>query len=632
MRGPNNVNAKLLLAKFFNLCFMSGINPTDWDDSDIVPIPKKDKDERDPLQNRCITIVCCVAKIYSYILNKRLQTFLEKNKILAEEQNGFRIGRSCIDHLYIMCTVLRNRKAMGKETFLCFIDYKKAFDSVNRNMMMFKLSRVGINGHMYNAISSLYSNPRSRVLLQGYYTDYFECPVGVKQGDCLSPTLFSVFINDLASEIKDTGIGVKINLEDESGLAEIIVLNILMYADDVVLFSENESDMQDLLLIVQGWCNRWRLTVNLTKTNILHIRPKRRPQSRFMFLLGNQPVQYCQFYKYLGCYLNEYLDFNFTAKMQADSAGRALGSIITKMIKNKGLPYSVYTILYQSCVSSISQYGSEVYGFSQYDAFFKLHLRAARSYLGLPKNVTSFGLVSEIDWLLPQYETQLKMVRFLGRLYSMPGSRLIKRVFDWDRNLNESGIISTWSSEVRNILNSNNMISIFESKIPFPVKSTIAHLRSSMQLKQREMVKQECASKPKLRTFVLFKDYENLAPHIGKPITFIERKTLSKLRLGILPLRLETARFQRPVLPEDQRLCYCNSGETESEQHVLFHCGMYDNLRQTWFSKLNVPFNFNDMTMKEKLKLVLNDANNVRPTAQFVLSLMDLRSLKNKAY
>ena len=163
-----NVNAKLLLAKFFNLCFMSGINPTDWDDSDIVPIPKKDKDERDPLQNRCITIVCCVAKIYSYILNKRLQTFLEKNKILAEEQNGFRIGRSCIDHLYIMCTVLRNRKAMGKETFLCFIDYKKAFDSVNRNMMMFKLSRVGINGHMYNAISSLYSNPRSRVLLQGY--------------------------------------------------------------------------------------------------------------------------------------------------------------------------------------------------------------------------------------------------------------------------------------------------------------------------------------------------------------------------------------------------------------------------------------------------------------------------------
>ena len=98
--------------------------------TDIVPIPKKDKDARDPLQNRCITIVCCVAKIYSSILNKRLQNYLELNNILAEEQNGFRGSRSCIDHIFIMCRVLRNRKILGKEPFVCLIDYKKAFDSV----------------------------------------------------------------------------------------------------------------------------------------------------------------------------------------------------------------------------------------------------------------------------------------------------------------------------------------------------------------------------------------------------------------------------------------------------------------------------------------------------------------------
>ena len=88
-----NINAKLLLFKFFNLCFISGFNPTVWDFSDIIPIPKKDKDARDPLQNRCITIVCCVAKIYSSILNKRMQKYLESNNILVEEQNGFRAGR-----------------------------------------------------------------------------------------------------------------------------------------------------------------------------------------------------------------------------------------------------------------------------------------------------------------------------------------------------------------------------------------------------------------------------------------------------------------------------------------------------------------------------------------------------------
>ena len=71
-----NENAKLLLFKFFNLCFSCGLNPTEWDKNNIKPIPKKDKDQRDPLQNRCITIMCCVAKIYSSILTTRLQNFL----------------------------------------------------------------------------------------------------------------------------------------------------------------------------------------------------------------------------------------------------------------------------------------------------------------------------------------------------------------------------------------------------------------------------------------------------------------------------------------------------------------------------------------------------------------------------
>ena len=339
-----NINAKLLLHRFFNLCFLSGFNPSDWDYSDIVPIPKKDKDARDRLQNRCITIVCCVAKIYSSILNKRLQKYLESNNIFAEEQNGFRAGRSCIDHIFVMCTVLRNRKLLRKDTFLCFIDFKKAFDSVDRNLLLFKLSNIGVHGHMYTAISSLYSNPRSRVILQDYETDYFDCPIGVKQGDCLSPTLFAIFINDLANEVKNSGVGVHLNIDSSENIHETTLLNILLYADDIVLFASSEVDLQYLLNIVETWCEKWRLEVNLTKTNILHIRNKRKPQSKFMLIFNRNTVSYCKYYKYLGCTINEFLDFTFTTEVQADSAGRALSSIITKIIKNEGFPYNVYFI------------------------------------------------------------------------------------------------------------------------------------------------------------------------------------------------------------------------------------------------------------------------------------------------
>ena len=71
-----NSNTKKLLYRFFNLCFTSGLNPTEWDYSNIKPIPKKEKDPRDPLNNRCITIMCCISKIYSKLLNTRRQLYL----------------------------------------------------------------------------------------------------------------------------------------------------------------------------------------------------------------------------------------------------------------------------------------------------------------------------------------------------------------------------------------------------------------------------------------------------------------------------------------------------------------------------------------------------------------------------
>ena len=516
---------------------------------------------------------------------------------------------------------------LGKETFLCFIYYKKAFDSVDRNLLLYKLSNIGVSGHMYSAISSLYSNPKSRVILQDYSTDYFDCPVGVKQGDCLSPTLFAIFINDLAKEIKTSGVGVNLNIENE-----ITLINILLYADDIVLFAETEADLQFLLNIVETWCEQWRLEVNLTKTNILHVRGLRKLQSKFMFLFNKRTVPYCTFYKYLGCNINEHLDYSFTSEIQADSAGNALSSIITKMIKNKGFPFSVYSILYEACVCSISQYGSEVFGYEQYDPSFKLHLRAARAFLGLPKNVTSFGLVSELNWLMPHLQSRLKMIQHFGRIMRTPRHRLMYRVFMWDRQLNETQQVNTWCSEIKSILYENSLNQVYDMQQTFAVKELTAQLKISMLSKQQELVQTECQRKPKLRTFLMFKDFQTLPPHVGKPLSFIERKTISKLRLGILPIRLETARYLRPVVPENERLCYCNSGEVESEFYVLFKCQKYNTLREAWLSKLTKPENFSHLPPQDKLKLALNIPENVRHTAQYLVSVMDLRRKLNKQY
>ena len=166
----------------------------------------------------------------------------------------------------------------------------------------------------------------------------------------------------------------------------------------------------------------------------------------------------------------------------------------------------------------------------------------------------------------------------------------------------------------------------------FPLKSTTAKLKDSMLGKQQAYVMTECQNKPKLRTFLLVKDFTTVPPHVGKPLTFAERKTISRLRLGILPFRIETARFIRPVVPEEQRVCYCHSGEIENEIHALFYCSVYYELREAWFNKMLIPNNFDELQPAEKLSFVLNNAVNVRHTAQFLIAMLDVRSLQNKMY
>ncbi len=146
-----------------------------------------------------------------------------------------------------------NRKFLNKDTFVCFIDLKKAFDSVNRDLLFYKLQLYGLNGQLLNNIMGLYKNVRYRVEINEEQTEYFEVKSGVKQGCILSPTLFNLFINDFIFYIKESNIGIPINNK---------IINILLYADDIVLIAENENDLAHLINRVNTWCNKNQMCLN----------------------------------------------------------------------------------------------------------------------------------------------------------------------------------------------------------------------------------------------------------------------------------------------------------------------------------------------------------------------------------
>ena len=126
-----------------------------------------------------------------------------------------------------------------------------------------------------------------------------------------------------------------------------------------------------------------------------------------------------------------------------------------------------------------------------------------------------------------------------------------------------------------------------------------------------------------------FKDFHTTPSYISKPLSFVQRKFLAKLRLGCLEIRIETGRYARPRLPEEARICQIcqNQGQTpEDEVHFLFNCETYESERSAWLSSLVKPENFSILPTSEKLKTVLNCDQNVKKTAQYVINIYDKRS------
>ena len=177
-------------------------------------------------------------------------------------------------------------------------------------------------------------------------------------------------------------------------------------------------------------------------------------------------------------------------------------------------------------------------------------------------------------------------------------------------------------------MNTHNLLHYFDSDLAFCIKSTIARLQQSMFVQQSVDLKNRCLEKQKLRTFITFKEFGTTPSYISMPMSFITRKFVALTRLSNLTIRLETGRFKRPPVPEHLRLCpACSDGiSVESESHLIFQCSAYHELRQKWIRKLKIPENFNELEISLKLKIVLNESENVKFTGQFLVDAFNSRS------
>jgi hypothetical protein len=366
-----------VLRHLFQLCLDYHMTPSAWNGSLIQPIPKnKENDPRIPLNYRGISLVTVIAKLFSSLLNKRLVSFLEDGPKLNEEQCGFRPKRGCDDHIFTLHSLIQRQTQKNKDLYVAFIDLRKAFDLVNRAIMLHKLREIGVSGKFYFAIKALYSDTWSQIRLNDVLTDRFSTTSGVRQGDALSPTLFIILMNDLSRELNNSPCSVRLNSSHA---------NHLMYADDVALVSENAEDLQSLVSTMHEWCSKWHLTINSEKSKVVHFRRKRAPHRPHRIEVAGSALEYVHSFKYLGVIFDEHLSYAEHASAIAGSASRALGAIIAKYKANNHMTFKVYERLYNACVTPILDYGANVSGMHQWNELESVQMKACRVFIGVHK-------------------------------------------------------------------------------------------------------------------------------------------------------------------------------------------------------------------------------------------------------
>ena len=203
----------------------------------------------DPENYRAITLISCLGKVFTAILNARLNEYAERVHLITRSQAGFRKGYSTQDNMFILHCLITLYFSKKKKLFCSFIDFSRAFDTVWRKGLFTKLELNYVHGKFLNIVKSMYNNIKSCVEVNNNLSDYFACNIGVRQGENLSPFLFSIYLNDLeqffiecnVSSLQTVG---QISSEKINTFLQIFLL---FYADDTCVFAESKEDMQRAL-------------------------------------------------------------------------------------------------------------------------------------------------------------------------------------------------------------------------------------------------------------------------------------------------------------------------------------------------------------------------------------------------
>ena len=360
--GPDNIAGEIVkrcnfdkeILYFANKILMEGKKPEQLSEIDLLPIPKSG-DLSDTKNYRGIALSSVVAKLINKMILNRLQPKIDEH--LRNNQNGFRPSRSTSTHVLALRRLIEEVKANNKKAVVVYVDFKKAFDSVNRGMMLKILKSYGVPPNILNAISTMYKGTKAKIITPDGETDIFEITAGIIQGVTLAPYLFVIVLDYVLRKTvsgREEELGFKLERRRSRRVGPKILTD-LDFADDIALISEEIDQAQCFLSSLEEVAGTVGLHCNSLKTEY----PAwNQDPDRDAFLSTNDGKMLKQVndFKYLGCRMeSSEKDIN-VRKALAWVACNKLRKVWKSQLNEK-----IKRRLFLSTVESVLLFGSETW-------------------------------------------------------------------------------------------------------------------------------------------------------------------------------------------------------------------------------------------------------------------------------
>ena len=329
-----------------NLSFIQGYFPHELKLARVIPLYKSG-DSQLVKNYRPVSILPVISKIFERIMFNRLLDFINKHNLLYKFQFGFRPGHNTSHALMILIDKILSGFNDNEMTIGVFLDFSKAFDTVNHHILLNKLSRYGIRGPAHQWLTSYLSERKQYVSYNGVSSSTSNVSCGVPQGSILGPLLFILYINDMH----------KVSNK----------LSLISFADDSNLFiqGKNINEMINILNTelqeINFWIQANKLSLNVGKTNFILFKPKRKATDLVVndIKINNIVIDRIYKTKFLGVIISHDLSWDHHTKHVSNKVAKGIGVILRA---RHNLDQKTLLILYYSFVYPYLGYCVEVWG------------------------------------------------------------------------------------------------------------------------------------------------------------------------------------------------------------------------------------------------------------------------------